>query len=425
MKHILYYLSVLVLFNACSGSTKEVKEEKNVIHLAKAIANPVKMNLSEIVDSIAFVPISSKKEFIRDRNLIHYSKPYLIAFPGCIYDMQGKFIGYIGSLGEGPGEECNTWGFSVLYDKDKDLFYTRGDKIIQFDRNRKFTGKEVRITYRNKDMSALPSGLHSPYAFIRAGKYNVVINYPDSAYWMDENLQIVKKERICPDDLYLSTPGGGMLVNYNFSTYNDTTLFFNCFTDEISSVTENGIEKRWKIDLGDEKANNRYFLNELKVLFEDELVRMGRSSGGNPVSMKTMAENSRLAELIDGKKWIAKAWETDRYVMMNWTDLLAFAEYRTGKNMTYWAVYDKKTKEIKAVNYLKNDMDGYVDFSPSSAIIGIHDNVLMTSIWPYDLYSYVQRKKEKGESVDPRLEDLLVDYDEEDNPILVLAYLKK
>ena len=422
MKQILYYLSVLVLFNACSGSTKEMEEEKNVIHLAEAIANPVKMNLSEIVDSIAFVPISSKEEFIRSQSLISYSKPYLIAFPGCIYDMQGKFVGHIGSLGQGPGEEANGWGFSVLYDEDKDLFYTKGDKIIQFDRNRKFTGKEVRITYRNKDLS-LASGLHSPYAFIRAGKYNVVINYPDSAYWMDENLQIVKKERICPDDLYLSTLGGSMLAHYNFSTYNDTTLFFNCFTDEISSVTENGIEKRWKIDLGDKKAENRYFLNDLKVLFEDELFRIVRSSEGNPSSMKTIAENSKLAELIDGKKWIAKAWETDRYVMMNWTDLLAFAEYRTGKNMTYWAVYDKKTKEIKAVSYLKNDMDGCVDLS--RAIIGINDNVLMTSIWPFDVYYYVQHKKEKGESVDPRLEELLVDYDEEDNPILVLAYLKK
>ena len=425
MKKISYYLSFLIIFNACSNGTKDVIEEKNVIHLAEAIENPVKMNLSEIVDSIKFVPISSKEHYIRDRNLIFYSKPYLVAFPGCIYNIQGDFVGYIGSLGEGPGEECNGWGFSVLYDEDKDLFYTKGDKIIQFDRNRKFTGKEVRITYRNKDISSVPSGLHSPYAFIRAQQHNVIINYPDSAYWMDENLQISKKQRICPDGLYLSSPGGGVLMNYNFSTNNDTTLFFNCFTDEISSVTENGIEKRWKIDLGDEKADNRYFLNDLKVLFEDELVKIVRSSQGNPSTMKTIAENSKLAELIDGKKWIGKAWETDRYVMINWTDLLAFSEYRTGKNMTYWAVYDKKTKETKAVSYLKNDMDGCVDFSPSSAIIGINDGVLMTSVWPYDVYSYVQRKKEKGEPVDPRLEELLVDYDEEDNPILVMAYLKE
>ena len=37
----------------------------------------------------------------------------------------------------------------------------------------------------------------------------------------------------------------------------------------------------------------------------------------------------------------------------------------------------------------------------------------------------INKKKEKGELVDPRLEELLVDYDEEDNPILVLAYLKE
>ena len=123
MKKISYYLSFLIIFNACSNGTKDVIEEKNVIHLAEAIENPVKMNLSEIVDSIKFVPISSKEHFIRDRNLIFYSKPYLVAFPGCIYNIQGDFVGYIGSLGEGPGEECNGWGFSVLYDENKDLFH--------------------------------------------------------------------------------------------------------------------------------------------------------------------------------------------------------------------------------------------------------------------------------------------------------------
>ena len=70
-------------------------------------------------------------------------------------------------------------------------------------------------------------------------------------------------------------------------------------------------------------------------------------------------------------------------------------------------------------------MDGFVDFTKFESIIGINDGVLMTAVWPFEMYSYVQRKKEKGEPVDPRLEELLVDYDEEDNPILVLAYLKK
>ena len=82
MKKISYYLSFLIIFNACSNGTKDVIEEKNVIHLAEAIENPVKMNLSEIVDSIKFVPISSKEHFIRGAKMIGYSKPYFNGLPG-------------------------------------------------------------------------------------------------------------------------------------------------------------------------------------------------------------------------------------------------------------------------------------------------------------------------------------------------------
>ena len=61
MKKALFYMTMMLAFSSCSTGTKEVKEEKNVIHLAEAIENPVKMNLSEIVDSVAFIPISSKE----------------------------------------------------------------------------------------------------------------------------------------------------------------------------------------------------------------------------------------------------------------------------------------------------------------------------------------------------------------------------
>ena len=424
MKKILYYLSFLIIFNACSTSTEKVVEEKNVIHLAEAIANPVKMNLSEIVDSIVYVPISSKDRFIKGPEFIQYSKPYLMVYPGSIFNMQGQFVGSIGSIGQGPGEESNIDGYGVYYDEQKDLFYTINDKVIQFDNKRKFTGKEVRVTYRDRENGKLPKGLKCTYAFLRSGKYNVLINYPDSAYWMDENLQIVKKQRIIPESLFSSSPQGGILMHYNFFTNNDTTLFFNCFTDEISSVTEKGIETRWKLELGKEKADNRCFLNGLKPLFEDEMYRIIKVSKGNPLTMKNMAENSKLAELIDGKRWIGKAWETNRYVMAYSMELLAFHDWRSGNNMTRWAIHDKQTGETKVVKRLINDLDGCVDFTKYNNIIGINDGILMTTVWPGAVKGYVERKKEKGEAVDPRLEELLVDYDEENNPILVLAYLK-
>ena len=149
MKRVLFYLSALIVLGACSNNTKEVKEEKNVIHLAEAIENPIKMNLSEIVDSIVFIPISSKEEFIRDPQFMSYSKPYLMVYPRCVFNMKGEFVGYLGSIGQGPGEECNADGYSNYYDEQQNKFYTRGYKIIQFDENRKFTGKEVQITGEN------------------------------------------------------------------------------------------------------------------------------------------------------------------------------------------------------------------------------------------------------------------------------------
>ena len=425
MKRVLFYLSALIVLGACSTDTKEVKEEKNVIHLAEAMANPVKMNLSEIVDSVKFVPISSKEYFIRGPQLLTYSKPYLMAYPGVIYNMQGECVGGVGSVGDGPGQEVGSSYFHTYYDESKELFYTKGDKIIQFDKNRKFTGKEIRIAYRNKVGDPLPQGLNSPYHILRSGKYNVLINYPDSAYWMDENLQIVKRQRLIPENLFLSSHGGGFIVEYNYFTNNDTTFLFNCFTDELCSVTEDGIIGKWKLDLGEDKADSRCFLNNLQELYWNEQVRILRTAEGNVQTMKIMADNSQMAKLIDGKKWIGKVWETDRYVMLTWTELIAFKGWRSGKNTTHWAYYDKRTGETKSIKRLINDMDGFVDFTKFESIIGINDGVLMTAVWPFEMYSYVQRKKEKGESVDPRLEELLVDYDEEDNPILVLAYLKK
>lgn len=48
----------------------------------------------------------------------------------------------------------------VFYDRDRDLFYTQGDKIIQFDSKGKFTGKEIRIAYRDKGIEGkIASGL--------------------------------------------------------------------------------------------------------------------------------------------------------------------------------------------------------------------------------------------------------------------------
>ena len=62
MKKILFYLFVLLVFNACSTSTEKVVKEKNVIHLAEAIANPVKMN-THVKNDYVFIDFDGSHVF--------------------------------------------------------------------------------------------------------------------------------------------------------------------------------------------------------------------------------------------------------------------------------------------------------------------------------------------------------------------------
>jgi len=72
------------------------------------------------------------------------------------------------------------------------------------------------------------------------------------------------------------------------------------------------------LDLKGLKPDNRCFLNELNRLYLQEMVKIVRSSSGNENVVKSKAENSELAQLIDDKKWVSHAYESERYVLMSW-----------------------------------------------------------------------------------------------------------
>ncbi|MCS2889190.1 hypothetical protein NXV14_21930 [Bacteroides fragilis] len=56
---------------------------------------------------------------------------------------------------------------------------------------------------------------------------------------------------------------------------------------------------------------------------------------------------------------------------------------------------------------------------------GICNNAMVSSVWPFELKEYIQEKKAKGEAVSDRLIALADSLDDEQNPILVIAHLKK
>ena len=51
--------------------------------------------------------------------------------------------------------------------------------------------------------------------------------------------------------------------------------------------------------------------------------------------------------------------------------------------------------------------------------------LMVSWIWPYELKDYIAQQKEKGEWVSERLVALADGLKEDDNPVLIMAYLKK
>lgn len=426
MKNTFLLLSIF-LFLACSSDNTKKKQTKVIdrtIRIGNAMEYPVSMKLSAFVDSITYVPLETTKSYVKDKMLISYMKPYWVVYPGSLFDKKGQFVANIGALGQGPGEESG-FGYSIFYDRDRDLFYTQGDKIIQFDAKGKFTGKEIRIAYRDKSIEGkVASGLKNVYAMVKSGENYLIVNYPDSVFWMDEELNIRHSARIIPDSLFLNPPGIGGGMPYTFSDYQDTTLFYNCFTDAIYAVSDTGLQKRWTLDFKGLKADNRCFLNDYKKLYLKEYTKIVSSSKRNVETMKEKAKNSELAQLIDNKKWVYQVSEGKRYLFLWWLNLKAFSSAWRGYNESHMALYDKQTGETVAIagDGLIDDIDNGMTFFPQ---YGICNNAMVSSVWPFELKEYIQKKAEKGESVSNRLIALADSLDDEENPILIIAHLKQ
>lgn len=236
------------------------------------------MKLSKVVDSIVYVPLETK--IYLTNGLLQYVKPYWCAFPGRLFDAKGKYVKQIGKLGGGPGEDTSPWGYMVTYDEKRGLFYTQGNKIIQYDKNGKFTGAEKTIQYTSGGMISGGS-LTGLAGMATADSLYMLVNYPDSAYWMNTNLDIVYSERI-PLDSSLHQPANvyAQGIQYEFSDYDGHTLFYNFFTDCMYTVTDNGLKVRWKFDMKDLGPDKRAFLNDYMTHITG-IVKISRQAKGD------------------------------------------------------------------------------------------------------------------------------------------------
>lgn len=88
------------------------------------------------------------------------------------------------------------------------------------------------------------------------------------------------------------------------------------------------------------------------------------------------------------------------------------------------AYYDKRTGQTVAVKGA-----GFVDdiqqtdfFFPTA---GIWEDKLVIYLWPGELHEWIEKLQNRGKSISPKLLEFANRVDDEDNPILIVAHLKK
>ncbi|MGB3752154.1 MAG: 6-bladed beta-propeller [Arcobacteraceae bacterium] len=404
---------VTILCVSCCGnvSKKKVKESKKVekaykyafmkdgvlhLDLNEARKHPKEVKLSDICDSLIYIPLETKKaSLIKSINCIDIDGDDLFIQDGwklLHFNRSGKFINQIGRTGRGPGEYICV-GFSL--NKKEKVIYAMANykrRVMKFSYNGKLLSNKlkfnehiVRPVYSDKLNSIIGTDIYSLYTS-KSKTYNMiktlnvsngVINNTKSKYFPDKYFKSDKNIRLS-------------LLGPRPYSYKGYAYFKELGSDTIFKKESEGIRPH-------------IILNNYKF----------KSAFTSEIYADLIGVDSRKWNL-DEKFYSRVTSESSKYVL-----LLSREPY---------FIYDKEEKILRGIKLkdkqlLIDDIDAVCDFQKVKVI---NNKYLFTKMYAEDFIDAVVSPKIGKQSKNKELLDSLVKgMTEESNPILVLARLKK
>ena len=377
---------------ACGGNPSEVIDTSDLVHVPfeSALKHERALKLSDIADSVCYIPLETTDESLIRRikygNIIKTSDYWLLPFVDELFQFadDGKFVRMVGAKGKGPGE------FNYITDIDANeaaghiyLMATDG-KINVYD-----------LT-SGKFLYAMKSPSRDMHAFAMLDDKTSVTYLPNSNGSQPYQLIISNVDgdtlHIFPRyDRFESKDG----VPYSLSTDNDRYLFrygdLLCYkeyySDTLFVVKPDKLEARYVLDLGKHSMPPEH-------RFE--------AYGGDFKRFQADAADYIRPQVI----------ESENYLFM------PYIFWGVNEYNPQMVIYDKKNKESFAIGkgYIENDFGG-MPFMPDHAIA---PNVLISYLDTERIFKYAE---EENPAVlkHPQLKKLK----EDDNPVLMVVYLKK
>lgn len=370
MKNICFLLVVLV-FTACvkqqQVSSKMLKisfEEKNEVNFPMNVTCqfiPLEANEKSMLGGISQVEIINDRIFVLDEQ---YQKKMLV------FNLEGKYIGQVGGVGNGPGEYITPLKFhidsllSVLTIVDRE-----GSCLINYNLNNyKYLSTQKTIDFT--DCAWLNDGNIAWFALsgFDTGKrdFNTI---------MITDSQLEEKARYNQASFISHY---GLSLGSVFHQIGKSTLMHHPFSPVIEEVTSIGTRPIYELSFSNQKFPSFDYLRE--------------ESEGQANYTKTLLSSDYINSYY--------AYESSIYL---------FIVYLI-KNSWNVGLYNKQTK--KAHQYTVFDFIAAADIDGFTGIVGVHDGFFITSIYPESLKKHFVKRD--------NLRAISKNLSEDDNPILCL-----
>ena len=401
-KSLLLLLPFLLL--SCSGkknsdqpseATVQITEPEfpQIVPFETGIETEREILLSEIADSIRYIPLETNNKCLirglKGTNIIQTKEYFFLPWLDKLfqYTKDGKFIRTLGRKGGGPGEF--NWIMQIDVDEEKGLVYmlTTTGKINIYSME---TGKFIRamkvpnIEVSEFAMLRVQDTIAATFKRNNNGRRKVRIYFSNL---IGDTLQIFNRWDLFELNSQYRWMISSDIDRYMFH-YENHTCYKEYYNDTLFTVTPEAIEPRYKFQMG------KYSL-PMECRFE--------YLDGNGKRFQEMA-----APYIQ-----YSAIETDSYIFMpysNWA-----GEKARERQM---AIYDKKAKNCfkVATGHIKYDLTPGLPLRPITAL----DSHTLLYVWE------APELIEKAEETPSILQiEQLKGLKEDDNPVMMLVYLKQ
>lgn len=374
---------ILLVFLIISCHVKDDAVE--IINLEQATDNMQELKLSQIANSIEYIPIESKKECLINRFASFYlidTSIVCIAFDQILlFDRRnGKFIRQIGHHGKDPDGYQYEIRANSPFDEENGIIYT-----IDWDRSyklyslqNKVIGK-ITVPANTESMTRLNDSIYIAYIKNYSGdEKNRLIYFDRKGNTISK---IPNYNRFIPVMGLVSSWGHGEGWFYKFQ---NKLKFHEALNDTLYTVDQKGIHAEFVINSG-----------KYTIPYEDQ---------------SKIAYNRERNNYIT----IARMYESKNFIFFS------YVYDNSGKNTGY---YDKNDKTCFASkNGFINDLDNFIPFQESFSMYD--DKYLIGYAQAYEIAAWFEANPELAK----RLPDNLKKFkhiDPSDNPVVMLVKLKE